>query len=59
MLQGHPYHDRMKGCRHVCCRGLTDEFTTKIERGRLDRDLIDTLAGGLIRLFARLERVVA
>jgi hypothetical protein len=35
---------------------LADEITEKLERGRLDRDLIDTLCGGLIRLFARLER---
>jgi hypothetical protein len=35
---------------------LADEITDKLERGRLDRDLIDTLCGGLIRLFARLER---
>jgi hypothetical protein len=35
---------------------LADEITKKLERGRFDRDLIDTLCGGLIRLFARLER---
>jgi hypothetical protein len=35
---------------------LADEITEKLERGRFDRDLIDTLCGGLIRLFARLER---
>jgi hypothetical protein len=35
---------------------LADEITEKLERGRLDRDLIDTLCGGLIRLFARLEQ---
>jgi hypothetical protein len=35
---------------------LADEITEKLERGRLDRDLIDTLCGGLIRLLARLEQ---
>jgi hypothetical protein len=35
---------------------LADEITEKLERGRLDRDLIDTLAGAILRLFARLER---
>jgi hypothetical protein len=35
---------------------LADKITEKLERGRFDRDLIDTLCGGLIRLFARLER---
>jgi hypothetical protein len=32
---------------------LADEITEKLEHGRLDRDLIDTLCGGLIRLLAR------
>jgi hypothetical protein len=35
---------------------LADEITEKLERGRFDRDLIDTLAGAILRLFARLER---
>jgi hypothetical protein len=35
---------------------LADEITEKLERGRFDRDLIDTLAGAILLLFARLER---
>jgi hypothetical protein len=35
---------------------LADEIAEKLERGRSDRDLIDTLAGAILRLFARLER---
>jgi hypothetical protein len=35
---------------------LANEITDKLERGRFDRDLIDTLAGAILRLFARLER---
>jgi hypothetical protein len=35
---------------------LANEITEKLEPGRFDRDLIDTVAGAILRLFARLER---